>query len=216
MPVGKRGQSDNPTLSHSGAPGREDSTPPWPPWARRLASAALVVHLSAVLAGALAAPPASLLEQAAARVFAVYHDLIDQGYGYRYYAPEPGPTPVVTATLRDADGREEVVRLPTRGVWPRLRYQRQLALANHLMNDFQEARRRTGDGSRSVYARSYARHLALSRPGWRTITLHVQSHLIPSPGQVADEREAGRAVDLDADEFYTTPERIGEYSCDAF
>ncbi len=91
----------------------------------QLASVVLVVHFSAVLAGAFGAGASSMLEQAAARAFSPYNNLVDQGYGYRYYAPEPGPTPVVTATLHYADGREEVVRLPTRGVWPRLRYQRQ-------------------------------------------------------------------------------------------
>ncbi len=213
MPAGKRNKIvvNLPDEIH-----RDDTVPTWPPWARQLASAALVFHLSAVLAGALAAPPASLLEQTAANAFAAYNDVVDQGYGYRYYAPEPGPTPVVTATIRYTDGREEILRLPTRGVWPRLRYQRQLALANHLVNDFQEARRRTGDGSKSVYARSYARHLALSRSGCQTISLHVQSHLIPNPGLVAEQLEAGRAVDLDAEEYLTTPERIGEYPCDAF
>ena len=47
-----------------------------------------------------------------AEVFTPYHDLVDLGYSYRYYA-EPPPTPVVTATLEFGDGRpEETVRLP--------------------------------------------------------------------------------------------------------
>ena len=216
MGVDKIGKLDKSNISHPNATGREDSSASWPLWARALATGLLLVHFSAVLAGAFAAGASSLLERAAARFFSAYNDLVDQGYGYRYYAPEPGATPVVTATLHHSDGREEVIRLPTRGVWPRLRYQRQLALANHLMNDFQEARRSTGDGGRSYYARSYARHLALSHPGCQTITLRVQSHWFPSPGQVAEELEAGKRVDLDADEYFTTPERIGDYECDAF
>lgn len=187
----------------------------WPAWARRVASAALVFHMAAVLAGALAAAPSSPLERAAADLFAPYHQAVDQGYGYRYYAPEPGPTPVVTATVRYDDGRpEETVRLPLRGLWPRLRYQRQLALANHLVNDFEAARRATGDGGRSAYARSYARHLARSRPGCATVTLYSQLHLIPDPRQVRAASTEGRPVDLDAEEFYTAPERIGEFPCD--
>ena len=35
----------------------------------------------------------------------------------------------------------DVLRLPRRGLRPRLRYQRQLALAFHLYSDFDEARR---------------------------------------------------------------------------
>lgn len=191
----------------------------WPVWARCLASAALGIHLAALLAAALAAPPSSDLERAAADLFAPYLQLIDQGYAYRYYAPEPGPTPVVTARLRFEDGREESVRLPTRGLLPRLRYQRQLALANHLANDYGQARAATGSGRNSVWARSYARHLARTRGGRGcvSVVLSVQWHLAPEPERVAEQTsQSGRVVDLDAEEFYTAPERIGEYSCDGF
>jgi hypothetical protein len=186
----------------------------WSPGWRHLVTAVLVVHIAAVLAGALAAPPSSPLERSVADLFAPYHQVLDQGYAYRYYSPEPGPTPVVSATIRYADGREETVRLPKRGVLPRLRYQRQLALANHLAVDFAEARRTTGDGGQSAYARSYARHLARARPGCSTITLYVQSNLIPDPLVVAQARAGGKIVDIDAEEFYTVPERIGEFPCD--
>lgn len=194
---------------------RGEEAPGWPVWARGLATAALVFHLTAVLAGALAAPPSSLLERGTAELFRWYHDLADQGYAYRYYAPEPGPTPVVTARVRYPDGRaEEVVRLPERGLFPRLRYQRQLALANHLTDDWREARRATGDGANSVFARSYARHLARSRPGAASVTLYTQSHLIPDPAEIREAIEHGNRVDLDAEEFFTAPERIGEFPCD--
>ena len=209
MRGGKTGKSDTNHL-----------VPPvvgWPPWARRLASAALLLHFAAVLTGALAAPPSSPLERSAAERFAWYHRIFDQGYGYRYYAPEPGPTPVVTATIRYDDGRpEETVRLPERGVKPRLRYQRQLALANHLVSDFETARRIGGGGVESVYARSYARHLARTHPGSASVTLYSRLHLIPDPRLVQESIREGRPVDLDAEEFYTAPERIGEFPCDAF
>lgn len=191
----------------------------WPAWARRLASAVLAFHLVGLLAGAMVAPPSSFLEQDLERLFARYHHWIDQGYTYRYYAPEPGPTPIATATIHYADGRpDETVRIPERGVFPRLRYQRQLALANHLTNDFQAARAETGDGARSRWAQSYARHLARTHPGCATITLYSQIHLIPELERVrqAQAEPGRRGVDLDAEEFFTTPERIGEFSCDAF
>jgi hypothetical protein len=169
-----------------------------------------------LLAAALAAAPSSPLERWAAEWFAVYYQLIDQGYAYRYYAPEPGPTPVVTARLTFIDGREETVRLPERGLVPRLRYQRQLALANHLASDFAQARQTDGTGHGSRWARSYARHLARTRGrGCVTVSLFVQAHLVPDPARVLEERtRTGKPVDLDAEEFYTTPERIGEFPCD--
>jgi hypothetical protein len=186
----------------------------WPVGVRRLVTAALLVHLTAVLAGALRADPSSPLERAVAGLFEGYYRAVDQGHTYRYYAPEPGPTPVVTAAIRFDDGRpEESVRLPAKGVSPRLRYQRQLALAYHLTSDFEAAKREAGEGSRSAWARSYARHLARSRPGCATVTLYTQAHLIPDPAAVAQAVRERRKVDLDADEFYTAPERIGEYPC---
>jgi len=218
----KTGKSDTANPVDPAFSGRANSLSQpgsWPAWARRVVSVALVFHILAILAGAFAAAPSSALERDVVRLFAPYHHLIDQGYAYRYYAPEPGPTPVATATIRYADGRaDEIVRLPDRGARPRLRYQRQLALANHLVADFETARSVTGDGSRSPWARSYARHLARTRPGCTSVILYAQSHLIPEPERVREALSAPGhpRVDLDADEFYTTPERIGEFPCDAF
>ena len=184
-----------------------------------LTSAALGFQIVAVLAGALGSSPSSTLQRDVAHVFATYHQLTDQGYAYRYYAPEPGPTPVVTATIDFSDGRpQRHLRLPARGVVPRLRYQRQLALANHLYVDFDAARSATGDGSQSHWARSYAKHLAKQYPGCARVTVLAQMHLIPDPARIREEleRPGAKPVDLDAEEFYTVPERIGDFACDAF
>ena len=67
-----------------------------------------------------------------------------------------------------------------------MRHQRQLALANALFSDVQEARRQANDASQSRLARAYARHLCRTRPGCRSVTLHVQQHLIPEPAQVRE------------------------------
>ncbi len=180
---------------------------------------ALLFHIAAVLAGALGVPPSSMLERAVAELFTPYFDLIDLGYSYRFYA-EPPPTPVVTATLEFGDSRPaETVRLPGRDVrGPRMRHQRQLALANSLFVDVQEARQRTGDVSESRLAHAFARHLCMSHPGCRIVTLHLQQHLIPELDQVREAISAPGAprFDLFAESLLTTPERIGDYSCDAF
>jgi hypothetical protein len=184
-----------------------------------LVSVALVYHMAAVVAGALGVPPSSGLEQAVADWFTPYYDAMDLGYSYRFYA-EPPPTPVVTATLRFDGGRaEEVVRLPGRQVpGPRMRHQRQLALANALSADVQEARQRTGVASRSRLARAYARHLCRTRPGCRGVTLHLQQHLIPDPARVRAVIAAPGAprFDLFAEDLFTTPEWIGDFPCDGF
>ncbi len=202
------------------APGKEaPERGSWPGWARVAVSVAILYHLAAVLAGALGVPPSSDLEQAIADRFTTYFDLMDLGYSYRFYA-EPPPTPVVTATLVFGDGRpDEKVRLPGREVpGPRMRHQRQLALANALFSDVQEARRQANDARQSRLARAYARHLCRTHPGCRTVTLHVQQHLIPEPAQVREAvaKSAAKAFDLFGDRMFTVPEWIGDYPCDAF
>ena len=147
-----------------------------------------------------------------------YFDLVDMGYSYRYYA-EPPATPVATATLEFGEGRPaETVRLPGRHVaGPRMRQQRQLALANALFMDVQEAKQRTGDSGKSRLARAYARHLCVARPDCRSVTLHLQHHLIPDPEQVREAIRAGAPrFDLFAESLFTTPEWIGDFPCDGF
>jgi hypothetical protein len=198
---------------------RPDEGTGWPGWARGVATALLLFHLAAVLAGALGVPPSSELERAIADGFSPYFDLMDLGYSYRFYA-EPPPTPVVTATIQFGDGRpEETVRLPGRDVaGPRMRHQRQLALANALYADVQEARRRVKDPSQSRLARAYARHLCRTKPGSRSVTLHLEQHLIPDPAQVRQALDVPGEprFDLFADRLFTTPEWIGDFPCDDF
>jgi hypothetical protein len=189
----------------------------WPAWARRVATAVLVFHGAAVAAGALGVPPSSELERAVADAFSPYFDLMDVGYSYRFYA-EPPPTPVVRATISYGDGRpDETVRLPGRDVpGPRMRHQRQLALANALFNDVQEARRQVKDAGKSRLARAYARHLCHARPGTRSVTLHLEQHLIPDPAEVrqALEGDGSSRFDLFSERLFTTPEWIGDFPCD--
>jgi len=178
----------------------------------------LLFHLVALVAGAVGVPPSSELERSVADRFSGYFELVDLGYSYRFYA-EPPPTPVVTATVHYADGRpDEAVRLPGREVaGPRMRHQRQLALANALAADVQEARQKAGDPSRSRLARAYARHLCRSRPGCRSVTIHLEQHLIPDPDEVrrALDSPAG-TFDLFGDRMFTTPQWIGDFPCDGF
>lgn len=192
----------------------------WPVWARRLATVALLGHGAAILSGIWAAPPASDLERAVAEVFEPYNGFVRQGLSYRYYSPEPPPTPVVTATIAFRDGRaDETVRIPDRAARPRLLYQRQLALAHHLTEDVNEARVHGADPAESRWARAVAAHLGRVHPGAASVTLRSQLHLVPPIDRVRRElRERGPgspSIDLDADEFFTTPERIGVFPCDA-
>ncbi len=211
MVVGKSLPGDRPAVT---------SNLEWPPWARRVVTVLVLFHAGAIVSGVWSAQPASELERAVDSVFEPYDGLIRQGYSYRYYSPEPPPTPVVTATLAFRDGRpERVVRFPDRATWPRMLYQRELNLANWLMADVEEARQFAGDGAKSRWAQAFAAHLGRTHPGCSSVTLRNQSHLVPPLDRVREElahpEPGSKPVDLDADEFYTTPERIGVFPCDA-
>ena len=188
----------------------------WPGWARGLVTLGLLYHMAAVVAGALGVPPSSELERHIADLFTPYHSLVDQGYAYRFYA-EPPPTPVITATLRFGQGQpNRVVRLPQRGLaGPWMRHQRQLALANALFADFEEARHRD-EGGQSRLAAAYARHLCTIYPGCISVTLHARQHLIPEPGHVRELLAVPGAAgfDLFDQALFTTPEWIGDFACD--
>jgi len=191
---------------------------PWPPWARRLATLALAVHVAAVFGGSMGVPPSSVLERRFADAFAWHHGLFDQGYAYRYYA-EPPPTPLIQATLRREDGEIETVNVPERHVaGPPMRRQRQLALANALFSASLpqlEDPDREGDPRRTWLARSFARHLCRSHPGAESVTLRLRQHLIPSPDRVLEEsRETGGPFDLFAPSMFTEPRWIGDFPCD--
>lgn len=188
----------------------------WPAWARIVVTIALLIHMAAVVAGTLAVPPSSLLERAVAARFAPYLWFVNHGYGYRYYAPEPPPTPVVTARLHFSDGRPDAeVRLPDRSLEPRLRYQRHLALANYLYLEFDSARDISPEQRHLRWAASYARHLCLAY-GCVRVTLTARMHMIPDPAAMREAlaRSPTGRIDLDDEQFYTVPERIGDFACD--
>lgn len=189
----------------------------WSRWAKVVASLAIALHLVSILAAALATPPASPLEVGVAGLFSGYHQLIDQGYSYRYYAPEPPPTPVMEARLRFSDGRpEQTIRLPDRSTRPRMLYQRELALANHAFQEWNASRGPGGSeapGARRWVA-SYARHLGRVH-GCEEVVFYVTMHLIPPVGVVQRElAEGARVVDPDEERFYETPQLMGVYPCD--
>jgi hypothetical protein len=192
----------------------------WPGWAKGLASAAIALHGLAILCAALGAAPASPLQRRLSASFARYYGLIDQGYSYRYYAPEPPPTPVVEARLKFADGRpDRTIRLPDRATRPRMLYQRELALANHLYVEYQAIRNldpAIPDEARPRprWAASYARHLGAVH-GCREVELAVMLHLIPPLGEVqAALAEGGPAPALDDPQSYSVPELVGVFPCD--
>jgi hypothetical protein len=191
----------------------------WPSWAQVAMSVALLYHLGAILAGAMAVSPSSEIERRAVEPFRRYYELINQGYGYRYYSrldatvdphrPRPWGTPVVTAEMefeRPEGGKTtEVLRIPgLQRLSPRLRHQRQLDLAYHLSAD-------------PRWAASYARHLCKTR-GCSRVTIYTQEHHIPDLALVREAASRGdaSAVDLEAASTYSPRVKLGEFRCADF
>lgn len=188
----------------------------WPTWAKVAITLALLVHAGAIWSATWGSGIASPLERRTRERFQWYYGLIDQGYTYRYYS-EPPPTPIIKAVIHFKDDHTEDVRLPDRRTRPRMLYQRELALANWLVDDTERARREGGNANLSRWAQSYARHLGKTHPGAVSVTLWVEMHLIPNPEQVRRQlAETGKTPDLDdPNQFYSVPERIGDFTCDA-
>ncbi len=108
------------------------STRGWSRTARRVASAALLFHLAAVLYTPLTLGGGYPALLGPWTWFRDYATLLFLDHGYRFFAPEPGPT----HTLKLVIGRGELtrsIRLPDRdGVWPRLLYHRWFMLGESL------------------------------------------------------------------------------------
>ncbi len=189
----------------------------WPPMARRALTVLLLVHMVAVLSAEMVVEPSSVAQKWLFRQCLPYTSLLDLDHAHRYYAPPPSSTPLVRARLRFADGRPvRVISLPDKAAWPRLRYQRGLALAYHLSADVEgDATDESGPLPPKVWASSYAHHLCDENPGCSGVTLSVVQHRLPPPERV---REAvagpgGPVLDLEAEEFFSIPEVVGELSC---
>ncbi len=180
---------------------------------------AVFLHLLIILIGAFAAPPSSYLAQQLANKFLGYYQFFDLGQGYRFYAPRPAPTAIITAKLkiRESDSRlrYETIRIPDRKTWPRLRLQRQLAIANSLWGEY-ERQVAGGDGHRHepLLAEAFARHIGKMVPGAESVELFLHRH--PSPERVEASLRGGQALtlkQLDDESFNTPTESLGVFPC---
>ena len=185
----------------------------WPTWAKRIVSAILAIHIAAIMAGAFGAQPSSVLQQRWNSAFFKYFQLTDQGYSYRYYSPEPPPTPVAEATLTFQDGRTERIRIPDRSARPRLLYQRQLALSHALEADHRAAQQSMAGPQTSVLSKAMAKHL-FRKYDCERIAFDVRMHFAPPLDRVREGLEGPRSrrIDPEADEFYSPRERIAQFT----
>jgi hypothetical protein len=177
---------------------------------RLLISAAILYHLAAVFLGAwIGSPPTSPFAESLARPFRAYIAAVDLNHGYRFFAPNPGPSHIFRYRLTFDDGSTQEAHFPNRGEhWPRLIYHRYFMLSenlNVLRPNVREPAEQTREHMEAMQrfaalARSYASHLLRSHAA-EQIDWEFVRHYQPSPAEIREGRS------LDDDEFYETLER---------
>ncbi len=211
-------------------PGRQPAAPqmdgaptasvPMPLRWRWLVSGLILLHFLAILAATnVASRPFSPLWEALADFFRPYVNATDLNHGYRFFAPNPGPSHLVEYELTMPDGKVEKGRFPDRRQeWPRLLYHRYFMLAEHLDGFFGEwqdtvARQSIptlepaaklslaaeAESERQLYqsvAESFGRAL-MHRAGAVRVKLTLLEHGIPSADMFAQGHTA-----LDDHSFY--------------
>lgn len=187
------GESGRPTVSpHAladrsarGAGGRQ-SYRCVPRRLRRLASLLILFHVAAVVAAPLSAAPSSRLWEMAWQFGRPYIEFFYLNHGYKFFAPEPGPTTLVAYTLHFADGSTRSGEFPNRSIRPRLLYHR-----HFMLSEFLNAAPRN-------WHHTYARHL-LRRSGAESVSVSQMTRLLPSMESVrlgSPIDEPGRVVEL--------------------
>jgi len=122
----------------------ENSTVRWSPAKRGIVSGLLAFHLAAVFLPPFAFQTSSSpgmgspFAQPLMRIVGPYADATYLNHGYAFFAPDPGSSFLLRASIEFDDGRETIHRtLPDLSIdWPRLRYHRHFMLSEHLNGSF--------------------------------------------------------------------------------
>jgi hypothetical protein len=161
---------------------------------RVLLSVILLYHALAVFVGAWnSAPPPSPLAITAAIPFRPYITLLDLNHGYRFFAPDPGPSHLFYYTLTLREGTTQSGHFPNREEhWPRLLYHRYFMLSEQANGFLPGGPTPVGPMTipPEAYSRfeslanSYAAHLLKINDGTR-IHWRLVRHSIPQADEVA-------------------------------
>ena len=148
---------------------------------RAIVSVLVMLHVAAVFLGPFATPPqTSELAMRWGRTWQPYLDFLSLSNGYRFFAPEPGPSHLVRYELTMDDGSRREGVFPDRMVHkPRLLYHRYFMLSEFLNTLGAPGLRDRGE----AYAKSYAEHLA-SEYHAKTVKLFLRRHYVPRMNEV--------------------------------
>ncbi|GAC1334002.1 MAG: hypothetical protein NVSMB14_01000 [Isosphaeraceae bacterium] len=191
----------------------------WPAWAKGIASAVLLFHITAIFVTEAGEMPSSEAEQELALRFAPYVNFINQHNTHRYYSPQPGPTPTLLFRIhyKDEKRTDETIRIPDPSVRPRIRFQKQLAIAENVSFEYgivKDSLLGAKSPTEMLYPAYFARRLCKTHPGAASVEVILRIHNFPPP-QVAYKAAAeSGTLDLDQDEFYAPAVTLGVYPCD--
>jgi hypothetical protein len=152
------------------------------PAVRAALSALILLHLLAVFAGPWALPPQrSQLAATCARLLHPYLQALSLDNGYRFFAPEPGPSHLVRYEVVLPGGEKINRTFPNRQEqWPRLLYHRYFMLSEFINSLGSRGGPQPSAADRRLleaYTDSYARHLAHVY-GTEHIDLYLRRHRI--------------------------------------
>ncbi len=161
-----------------------DVAQPPRPAVRAAVSLLVIFHVVAVFVGPWAMPPqTSELSGGIARFYRPYLEGLFLANGYRFFAPEPGPSHLVRYEMTLNDGSQATGVFPDRAHHvPRLLYHRYFMLSE-FVNTLESA-----GGPRQIaeaYAKSYAEHLAHENNA-KTVTLYLRRHFVPRMSEVRE------------------------------
>ena len=114
------------------------SPTPWPLPIRIAVFTLLMLYLSIVVLAPLTNPSgAGQLTVPVAEVVAPVHQALYLNHGYRFFAPDPGPSHVLVYEIETADGKKIKGHFPDReNTSPRLLYHRWFMLSESMYREF--------------------------------------------------------------------------------
>ena len=176
------------------------TTKNWSPLARVVASVLILWHVTAVLSGPIHVPW-SVTGDRVQMVNRHYMQAMYLNHGYKFFAPDPGPSHLIEYDLTLADGSHKTVVFPSREEnWPRLLYHRHFMLSEFMAGGAggppdpswqmqPDWEKQLNSESQRTFARSYATHLLHEHQAKR-VKLTLVEHAIPSPEDVSERRMA--------------------------
>src|SRR5262245_18791585 len=156
----------------------------------------LILHIAAVFVSPISIPPSSALWDDAWWIFRPYLQMMYLNHGYKYFAPDPGPSTLLAYTLTFEDGSTRQEIIPNREIRPRLLYHRHFMLTEFM------------NFAPDDWHRTYARHLCRTY-GAKSVSMSRLTRQLPT---MEDVRNGSTLTD--PERFQETP--LGTFQCDEF